>query len=60
MRKQFLACLALALLASCTNSGTEKETVEKNNPKTEVKKEVKSQTKPKKRLAMPVLDMKLR
>ena len=60
MRKQFLASLALATLASCSNSGTEKETVEKNNPKTEVKKEVKSQTKPKKQLAMPVLDMKLR
>ena len=58
MRKHILACLAL--LASCTNSGTEKETVEKNSPKTEVKKEVKSQTKPKKRLAMPVLDMNLR
>ena len=41
MRKQFLASLALATLASCSNSGTEKETVEKNNPKTEVKKEVK-------------------
>ena len=60
MRKQFLASLALATLASCSNSGTEKETVEKNNPKTEVKKEVKSQTKPKKQLAMPVLDMMLR
>ncbi|MEE1145648.1 MAG: 6-bladed beta-propeller [Bacteroidaceae bacterium] len=60
MRKHILACLALALLASCTNSGTEKETVEKNNPKTEVKKEVKSQTKPKKRLAMPVLDLNVR
>ena len=60
MRKNILACLALAMLAACTNSGTEKETVEKNNPKSEVKKEVKSQTKPKKRLAMPVLDMMLR
>ena len=60
MRKQFLASLALATLASCSNSGTEKETVEKNNPKTEVKKEVKSQTKPKKRLAMPVLDLNVR
>ena len=60
MRKHILASLALAMLAACTNSGTEKETVEKNNPKTEVKKEVKSQTKPKKRLAMPVLDMNLR
>ena len=60
MRKQFLASLALATLASCSNSGTEKETVEKNNPKTEVKKEVKSQTQPKKRLAMPVLDLNVR
>ena len=60
MRKHILACLALALLASCSNSGTEKETVEKNNPKTEVKKEVKSQTKPKKQLAMPVLDLNVR
>lgn len=60
MRKHILACLALVMLAACTNSGTEKETVEKNNPKTEVKKEVKSQTKPKTQLAMPVLDMNLR
>ena len=55
-----MASLALAMLAACYSSGTDKETVEKNNPKTEVKKEVKSQTKPKKQLAMPVLDMKLR
>ena len=60
MRKHILASLALAMLAACYSSGTDKETVEKNNPKTEVKKEVKSQTKPKKQLAMPVLDMKLR
>ena len=55
-----MACLALVMLAACSSSGTDKETVEKNNPKTEVKKEVKSQTKPKKQLAMPVLDMMLR
>ena len=60
MRKHILACLALVMLAACTNSGTDKETVEKNNPKTEVKKEVKSQTKPKKQLAMPVLDLNVR
>ena len=55
-----MACLALVMLAACSSSGTDKETVEKNNTKTEVKKEVKSQTKPKKQLAMPVLDMMLR
>lgn len=60
MRKQFLASLALVMLAACSSSGTDKETVEKNNPKTEVKKEVKSQTKPKKQLAMPVLDLNVR
>ena len=60
MRKHILASLALTMLAACSSSGTDKETVEKNNPKTEVKKEVKSQTKPKKQLAMPVLDMMLR
>ena len=60
MRKHILVCLALVMLAACSSSGTDKETVEKNNPKTEVKKEVKSQTKPKKQLAMPVLDMMLR
>ena len=60
MRKHILACLALVMLAACSSSGTDKETVEKNNPKTEVKKEVKSQTKPKTQLAMPVLDMNLR
>ena len=60
MKRHVFGCLALVMLAACSSSGTDKETVEKNNPKTEVKKEVKSQTKPKKQLAMPVLDMMLR